>query len=750
MKTEKNISKATLGLLGVCTLGGVLLFFTQMVGESAFRWTFLQPGYRNALIELAGLAVILFMLFYCIANKLRLLYISVGVTALFFSFFHAFFYAFLAGVAYGGMIWLTGWLLGHFFLKDSWREEFSACFVLGIAGLLVIIGLASLLGVGTSKALRIIFLLLFAAEILVARKKIKKVFELLHYRTSVFTEKERRIQAILLSGIVTMFLFQVGRANLCLDYDTVWYGLRSDAMLAPYTGIYDKVISLGVVYINAKGFEALSLPMSGLTSYGFIFAVNLMLGAALLKIVYDLCRITLPRSLSLTVVMAVAATPAIMNMTITAKPDIATLLCEAAMLVFLIKGLNNPQKTTGWLPLSLGAMFLSFAFKATSLLFATLLGIICVLFALKNKQNIKAGWRALLLPFLALAAIWGRTVYLTGCPNTFLFPSLWSALKLPTKYPYDFSYNSGIASLSSLFDIEFLKSRFLRLFEIFFAPTDPGLTHILITWAGILFAVVWFLALFSIVFFFFGTVKNAKESAAYNAKVWIFLLLSAVSGGSMMMIGNPDGNYFTIFYLVTYWFAATQLMQFMAAPRKIVCLLLTPLLLCNVLYGVVSSGAWAVGMTPIQLSRKGYYNHSEEIYAYMESQQLNEIYSSLSRDNNPRVMLFSSDVQYKVLMPAVLDTVAETVNWGKNVLTSSEEFLRFAQYAGIESLVLDGNYLQQNPWALDLIKELGAKGYLQMEVEQFPNSLVRLQTEASIQNQELDTFLKSISKLIPQ
>ena len=69
--------------------------------------------------------------------------------------------------------------------------------------------------------------------------------------------------------ILAMVLLQAGRMNICADYDSLHYGLRSEYVLDNGGGIYENLGMVNVVYTYSKGLETLLLPISGLPSYGF-------------------------------------------------------------------------------------------------------------------------------------------------------------------------------------------------------------------------------------------------------------------------------------------------------------------------------------------------------------------------------------------------------------------------------------------------------------------------------------------------
>ena len=74
-----------------------------------------------------------------------------------------------------------------------------------------------------------------------------------------------------------MFLIQVGRLNIALDFDTLWYGVRSQYIVAGGTGLYENPGLVGMVYVYSKGFEVLTLPLCDLASHSYLTFFNLWL-----------------------------------------------------------------------------------------------------------------------------------------------------------------------------------------------------------------------------------------------------------------------------------------------------------------------------------------------------------------------------------------------------------------------------------------------------------------------------------------
>ena len=163
----------------------------------------------------------------------------------------------------------------------------------------------------------------------------------------------RRAWTLAAGWCVLMFLIQVGRLNIALDFDTLWYGVRSQYIVAGGTGLYENPGLVGMVYVYSKGFEVLTLPLCDLASHSYLTFFNLWLAvlgigamvwnAVLLtgerkqetesreagiekKLTY---RSVLPGIMAAVLSISV---PGIMNMALTAKADLITWLLQLIML----------------------------------------------------------------------------------------------------------------------------------------------------------------------------------------------------------------------------------------------------------------------------------------------------------------------------------------------------------------------------------------------------------------------------------
>lgn len=704
-----------------------------MVFRSALKWTFEQKEYWLAVGELSIIFVTLACVFYGFSKHINLCICATGCIVLAFCYLHAYFYAFVIGGLYMLFIYLLGRTIGEFMGLHN-VEHTSGLFNItyGIAGELLLVSVLSILKIGTPHRLRIIFAVLFAVLLVINRRYLNKMFHMPKTALVSINEHDSKICAIIFAAIITMVLLQIGRANISLDYDSVWYGLRSEYMLAPYTGIYDKVTAAGLVYTYGKGIETLCLPFAGLTSFGFIYSVNLYLAIGILVCVHKICRCYTSAAKSLLTVLATAVTPGVMNMAVTAKSDIATTFLELVAIYAAIRAYDKERKMFG---LAIGVCILSFAFKSSSFIFSSIIifCIVAVMFIRRIRFECSM-IKPLVLMSSACICIMGRTFYLTGCPASFLFPSLWEKLGLTIKEPYGWSV-VGRVSVGELFTWDYFKTAVQRLLAILYAPITEPTNHVIIAWSGLLFV----FALVGIVVTMVAKVVCGQFEPIFKIYpvIAIWILLSGASIGSIVLLTKPDGNYFELWYITTLIMASCVVnVEFIKSMPGLV------LIGYGGLMTLATSWGWSLGLTPISFSNYGYYNSCDFVEKYMDDNHWSNIYHELIKEK-PRAMLFSEKMQYDYFLPAIMDSWSETRVWGSSWITASvEEFLHYIQISDIQYIIVDQNYLLTDSDAKMVVEKMATEGYLQTEILEENHGLFKVvENPSSIDTTAID-FVK--------
>lgn len=751
MRTELNESKRNLGwpfwaLLLVISIGAAVQ--TVLVAKySALSWTFQQPTYWSAVCEVVVCWALLVCGQYAFWKKPAIAKAVVLTVIVCFCYAHQYLVAAVVGCLYICFIFLLGGSIcrwcGIERILGSWQTHIT----MGVAGVLLIVAAASGLKVGTPEKLRIILPVIFVILLVLNRKTLKvKAAETTKQESSV--AKSSLSEIMLLSGIIAFVLVQVGRANIALDYDSTWYGLRSEYMLAPETGIYDPMPFLACVHTYAKGIETLTLPLSGLGSFGMIYSVNIAFGIGIIKTAYDVCRLRCEKRTSLLAALCTAAIPGIMNMTVTAKSDILTAFLQVTALYFLLRAAED--KRMEYCIFCISACVLSYAFKSSSAIFSTALLLICVIHIIHRKPRFADGGKRVFwfagLSLGALSVIWLRTFLMTGCPFTFILPNIWRALGLEIKYPYEFT-SVGMNSVSSLLDGDLLASRLRRILDILFFPVTDETMKVLIAWAGPVFALLWVVLLITLLL----RIKNAWReicSGSIEGILYIaYFLLSALTLVCVLLLSAPDGNYFELLYVVT---VITFFLGFRKKNAGKMDVLILPVIASGMLLTAASSPGWALGFTQVDFTKGGYYNSVVWVEQYMNYNSLGEVFQQLEREENPQVEMFSDKIPYTMFIPATTDTWQAHCIYGYGTTASLEAYSEYLQFAEMDYLLLDRDYMDTDAHATDVISQLADNGWLDMVLISENWALVRVDNSASSSGTEITNFLNNSGVTVQQ
>lgn len=686
-------------------------FWTGFVRQSLFAWTFRQDGYWDSVVEIAAVCWIYFLLLCRQPSKKWMKYIPIGLLFLAMTFLHSIFWAALVDIAYLLMIYFLGkgiCKLLHTRLDSIARLH---CFVLiGISGIILIIAFLSFFSLAYPQTLRYIFVVLFLGELVVFRKDvflcIKNFFQ---QSDSAKIQNRKRygmcvLEALALAGITLIAC----RANLGLDYDTVWYSVKSQYALVPEGSIYDPIYLLACVFSYSKGFEILTLVFSGLNSYSFLIGMNVILGCLTFHAVYCIGRVIGIGQKSWIMVTILGLNPAIMNMVMVGKPDILGLYLTAVMILFAVCFMETEHSVFFFLVIAAGV--LTFSVKITSVLFTSILFVCFIVVIIIQKRKIQ--WKSIWIAFLTILATFVvllRTFLLTGYPLNVLVTSFFKSIGYYPKYPYHFN-PVRVTSLGDLLsDLGLFKTRIIRLWEIFFAPVSLGMENTMRTWWGPLLTFIMISAAVLLLVHFRQCFCLKKENGVRLFLSSSLLLIMMASIGSMLLLDYADGNYFMIWNMMATVFWTLECTSLKMNTQKILVGLLVPLLACNFLLENGITCSWTVGLTPTDLSNKGYYNHEEKyILPRMRDEGLEEIYFYL-KDNKHRHIIFAGNEETVFSLPTAMDSYVHINAWESQILEGEDSFWEYLTFAKVDALLVD-NENKTDPNYLHILLELAEDG----------------------------------------
>jgi len=531
--------------------------------------------------------------------------------------------------------------------------------------------------------------------------------------------------------ILVMLLIQAGRMNITLDFDTLWYGVRSEYILAGEGGIYDNPGLIGMVYVYSKGFEVLTLPLCGLASYSYLIFVNLWLAAMGIFLSFRIARIlTGPERGRKAAVLAAVCTsslPGIMNMAVSAKTDMITWVLQLIMLEYFFRYVKETEHAErGGRPVLLlietaGAYVLSLTMKPTSLVFSTaLFGMMGIYLLISGRLSFRAPirhWAAILFPGTALIGIWLRTMLITGMPVTSVFTSIFAGLGFEMKYPF------ATGSLPQNWQEESnLHVLFRRLYQMLLSPKGKDMTHVAMAWGS---SLLFFLLICLILFWMLcggrgeetGRTGKRKKlrlkpcAAAFHVIFWPFLAVNLVS---LVMLYQVDGNYFMMLYsllLLAFCQAAGPLKD--TGIRRFFTICLSGCLIFNTAVTAQSNWAWSAGFSEIRLFHKGRMNHRAADRERFLADGNGEIWQILSQDSKNRVIAFG-DHPFCLLFPCNVQSYRDiTSPWGNvELVNTPEAFEEYMEYAGTDYVYAEAGWFgpESWDWSYELFRTLLSRG----------------------------------------
>lgn len=722
--------------------------------DGVYSWHIRQPEFWNMIWETAGLALILGAV-WLFVDQWRMKIMVMAVLCLVFVWCHVVFlpmvvsggyliYVFLVGVTFRTRCIQTG--AG---MKDVWLWDF----LLGCGAVMILFCLMSAAGTGGIGALKAAVVGTgIGVAVCGGPGEVRRLSDLAGVRdvtgrwTGLFSGNDRaagkperpwtKIQMLLVVFMIVMVLIQVGRMGISLDFDSLWYGVRSEYILDNGHGIYENMGSVGLVYTYPKGLEVLLLPLSDLASHSYLIFVNVWLAVMSLAVVYKIGRFYMGRTYSLLAAACVSAIPAVMNMSITAKTDNATLLVQLVMVLFFLHYLKERQAR--YLIGSFCAFLLSWTLKPTAVVFSTAVFGMSGLYVLGTRQLVwKASfreWLSLLVPGAALAGIWARTLIMVGIPVTSVFSSIFLKLGFQLKYPFSVLPIKG----SSVEEGNIWSYLADTLYGMFLNPSGDDMSHVVIAWGTslLLFLMAVVIAVvfvkrksvggknpamehgcqgrplagdgggkaFRTMVGYMGTSNvhlagNPDRTQDINLARYahtVMIPFTIVCLVSLMLLGQIDGNYFMLFdvFLVLYGCAAISQIRGDSLKRGILILIL-PILLLNVPVTMVSNWAWSLGYTPVDVLNKGRINHRAGQHQKMMELGNSGIWDILAADPVTRVIAVGEHPQIFAFPCNVQSYDDITSSWGNvRLVKTMDAFIEYLSYA-------ETDYIYMQAWSVD-------------------------------------------------
>lgn len=736
------LKKCRLPLLLLMEAGVIWIAVKGLFVKAIFSWHLIQPELHQMLAELFLFFLILSAVLIFFKKPLEKL-AGMGIAITVFTWMHMMFLPVVTAFLYLALICVAGNFIRIFLFRMRLLAGNLADFILGAASLIVIYCLMSAIGIGSIRNLKI-FLTVISLPLTAYT-----VFRLRMRKKGILAGLQQGLtfnltQALCLAGILAFFLLQAGRMNQGIDFDSYWYGVRSEYILNNGGGIYENLGTVGLVYTYSKGLEILTLPLAGLPSHSFIIAFNLAAAAMVIYIFYKIIIMLVSKTYSLFACLLLVSIPGIMNMAITAKSDLLTLVFQLLILLFMMYYVYEEKGE--YLICSGSAMVLSWTLKPTSMVFSTaLIGMSGIYLIGKKKFKLKAAirsWLSSLLSIGALFLVWFRTYRLTGVPVTSVFSSVLTKIGFQMKYPFN---TKGMKNYSpNLFSKEGILYIFQRLYGLFLNPSEDRMNHVIIAWGTILisFAVLMLL--------FYPRSEKSLSNSTKELKGYlytIFLPLAALNFIAMMMLYRPDGNYFMLFYVMVILMAVIHLFHIcIPEVRKKLTLAFIPLILFNVLITSVSSWSWILGFSEIKLLHGGYYDHEKQQKKEMEEAGNGEIWNILAQDKRTRVIGMGYHPEILVF-PCNIQSYLDVWNWGsKELIHSASAFKEYMAYAKTDYIYVQAGYVDHGSRYSRMLSKLFMDGVLEELYFEEGNLLCKVNLLGSSKEEGKENYRKFLNQ----
>ncbi len=709
-------------ILGAIAIGAICYSWDRLLVRGILAQYRVREEYRAMMTELAVLFC-LWVLILRLPVALSIRTIGTTIIMAIFLWIHRMLVpVVIAGIYMGYLCTAGGWL--RYRLAGVKEKNLGREFLTGSLFVVCFFCLMSALGIGRILYLWI-FMLLTAGIMFLdnmfwknrfngGKDWIRKIWSSRDVTSNRLGTAKRSWQklyeACMAAAVLVFFCIQAGRMNIALDFDSLWYGVRSPYILDNGRGIYENMGTIAIVYTYSKGMEVLTLPLAALPSYSFGICFNLWLLVGILAMSYRIGKIYIGNWSKILVVF-LASMPGIMNMGITAKSDISTLYFQLMMIYELLLYLKGERQALWY---SLAAFFFSWTLKPTALVFSTAILGMSGIYLIVTKRLVfnwkgKEGRIAIVTVALALAAligIWARTLLITGLPVTSVFSSILTKLGFELKYPY--SVQKIPNSSSGMSKRQWVMDSLKRIYGVLLEPQGVDMEHVILAWGsvGVLFLlctwVMWY-------------ILKKKEHTRYERMLdgylhTIFIPFFICSGISLVLLTQVDGNYFMLFYvlLTIYVFRLIYRLNGKGLQRGIYGLMI-PIILFSAVVTCLTNWSGTIGFTPVSWSHKGYYDHKAEEQQRMTDTGNGTIWEIVAKDPKTRLIVIGEHpamLAFPCNTQSYLDIIG---SWGNVVLVSTmDNFVEFLDYAQTDYIYAQAGFIKEEAreWSLtcDLIE----------------------------------------------
>lgn len=411
--------------------------------------------------------------------------------------------------------------------------DYLQALIAGLALWSVCAWAASALGFGSIKALRWLTLLLAIPAAFGGHRPL-----CLHVWRRI--REQSRGTRIAYAALATWLLVLFVRGRYAIGFDSLWYGLRGEFVLAPSDSVFEPLGLVSPVYYFPKLYEMLLLPLSALGSNSALGGLTVLLLVPLLMTCRLLMQaVAVPVAAHAGLLGLIATLPALANLAPDPKPDVPATLFVLLAALFGLAWLRTRQWTAlAWMA---GATALACSIKMAAIPYAGVMVLTTLIAGLRGAAaptdaapaaaERRLAVVALVLALVTALFVLARTFVLAGLPTIGPDPlfKLWLALGFELREPAGTLAWTQVQNWREV--PELIVDWLLR---------PQRMPHVIVSWTGHAWLWMGLLAL--------AAAALGLRRTAVVPRPWPLLGLVAI--GLVLALGNRylvrggDGNYF--------------------------------------------------------------------------------------------------------------------------------------------------------------------------------------------------------------
>ncbi|WP_419874599.1 hypothetical protein [Candidatus Pristimantibacillus sp. PTI5] len=704
----KNRQKSIVFCLSSILICSLVFHFTTMknILFKVYKWQMVQPETINGLIEIILVCLVLGGSVFLLNNKwtTNLAVLTSGV----FLYLHGVLLPAIVCIIYFEVIMSVGRFTMTMVIKTKkYKDEYLTFFLIGFLIWSLVAIICSLFGFGSFNDLRIMTLILALISFI---KGFNTPFVIYVFKKYSMLTTSEKLPA---SFLLLLILIQFAKSNTLLvyEFDSVWYGLRPEAVLVGENSFYDNLGLISYVHLYPKLLELFMIPLSNLGSYSYNISVNVMFFLLLIYLLTALFKeLSSSKFVSLFYTAVIVSIPVVSNMASTSKTDIFSTFIFILGVYYIWKwvagykriddiGLNNNL----WFAAI--SFVLSLGGKPTNMLYVpfVLVGLALYLFInkkdAKNLLRIKSFNLNLLLLFIfsvfVFFGICYRTYGITGVPIYPTFGNIWSMLGFEVKYPFILK-NVGDIPTDSIHVADVLS----RWFHLFFDPQIYG--HVIMLWIGNI-------GLLLIVLFILLHVFKLKVIKRNSFLLIVFPICLVGIYYATILPNGGDSN----FYLIPLVLGLVGLLRhtkfLLFEYKKILFITLALFIPLQSYIMFISHPSWSYGMSSININAQSINNTKQMKDKLFEYHGLTEIENYLKNSGNIEKCIGFGDDYLLNQLSCRMETINASANdylGNSKLFSDPESFREFISWSKVKYLIIPNSEEPKDQPIFNLLNDI--------------------------------------------